>query len=50
MYVLIIVMFVRFNKSLLYKTGIRGCSPYETVFSDDYSNHSFRFREYRLNY
>ena len=48
MLLMVLVMYVRFNKCLAEKNGIRGSSPYETIFSLDYENKNFRLREYEI--
>lgn len=45
---MIFIMYIRFNKVLAEKNGIRGSSPYETIFSLDYENKNFRLREYTI--
>lgn len=48
MMLMVLMMFIKFNKILTNKTGVRGSSPYETIFSSDYENKNFRLREYTI--
>lgn len=43
----LIMHFLYFNRQI-FNGGLRGCTPYSSVFSDDYRREIFRLREYTL--
>lgn len=41
---MIFANFVLINRRFVEDGDIRGCVPYQTIFSDEYNNHKFRYR------